>query len=61
MQKLTADINPLIDQFKKEKRGWNLFYDILDSTEVGIKEDDSFALALKEKAQALIDNCRINF
>jgi hypothetical protein len=59
IQKLTAGNNPLTEQYKKEKQGWNLFYDILDSTEVGIKENDPFALELKEKARAIIDNCRI--
>jgi len=60
VQKLTRT-NPLIEQFNKEKRGWDLFYDVLDSTEAGIKEDDPFALELKQKAVAIIDNCRVNF
>jgi hypothetical protein len=61
IKKLTAEINPLIDQYKKEKQGWNLFYDILDNMESGIKDTDPFALGLREKAKAIIHNCRINF
>lgn len=61
IRKLSADPNPLIAQFKKEKDGWDLFYDILDKLEAGIKEGDPFALELREKAKAIIDNCRINF
>ncbi|MBL7031847.1 MAG: hypothetical protein ISR97_01545 [Nitrospira sp.] len=61
VQKLTHGTNPLIEQFNKEKEGWNLFYDVLDSAEAGTKEGDPFALELKEKAAAIIDNCRISF
>jgi hypothetical protein len=61
IQKLTADANPLIDQFNKEKLGWDLFYNVLDSTEAGLKEGDPFALELRKKARTIIDNCRINF
>ncbi len=58
IQKLTRT-NFLIDQFNKERQGWDLFYDALDNTEAGIKVGDSFALELKDKAAAIIDNCRI--
>lgn len=61
IQKLTADTNPLIDQFNNEKKGWDLFYDALDNTETGINKGDQFTLELKKKASAIIDNCRINF
>lgn len=60
VQKLSRT-NPLVEQFNKEKRGWDLFYNALDSIEAGIKGDDPFALELKAKAVAIIDNCRINF
>ncbi|GBE41716.1 hypothetical protein BMS3Bbin09_01624 [bacterium BMS3Bbin09] len=53
--------NSLVEQFNNEKKGWDLFYDALDNTESGIKKGDPFALELKEKAAAIIDNCRINF
>jgi hypothetical protein len=61
VQNLTQDPNPLIEQFKKEKQGWDIFYNVLDSTEDRIKEGDPFALEIKEKAAAIIENCRINF
>lgn len=61
IQQLTSKPNPLADQFSKEKRGWDLFYNILDKAEEEIKRGDSFALMQREKAMTLIDNCRINF
>ncbi len=59
IQKLTRKPNPLIEQFRKEKQGWNLFYDILDSVEKGLKKGDAFAIELQKKAKSLIKECKI--
>jgi hypothetical protein len=61
IQHLTRKPNPLIAKFQEEKEGWDLFYDILDNVETCIKKGDTFALKLKEKAEALIEGCKINF
>jgi hypothetical protein len=53
--------SPLAEQYKKEKKGWNMFYDILEEAELGINKGDSFASELKEKAKDIIKNCKINF
>jgi hypothetical protein len=60
MMELSEEPNPLIAQFKKEKQGWDLFYDTLDEIEVGLAHGDTFALKLQEKARSLIHGCRIN-
>lgn len=59
IQKLTKEPCPLIEQFKKEQGGWKAFYDILDTLERSIKEDDSYALELKERAISIVNDCRI--
>jgi hypothetical protein len=61
IQFLNKDTNPLIDQLRDEREGWSLFYHILDNVEKGLKTDDAFYLTLKEKAEDLINDCKINF
>jgi hypothetical protein len=60
MRFLSAEPNPLIDDYRKEKRVWNLYYDLLDRIEKGIKDGDSFALGLRDRAAALAAGCRIS-
>jgi hypothetical protein len=58
---INQEPRPLAEQYKKEKQGWNMFYDILDEAEQGINKEDQFAFELQEKARDLIKNCKINF
>ena len=51
----------LIEKFQAEKKGWKLFYDILEITGEKLEQKDKFALELKKKAEALVRGCRINF
>ncbi len=59
IQKLVRKPNPLIEHFLREKQGWNLYYDILDTIERDLKKGDAFAIALQEKAQSLVKGCKI--
>ncbi len=61
IQHLTKTPGHLTEKFQKEKNGWNLFYDILDSAENGLKNNDKFAVDLQKKAQRLLKNCKVNF
>lgn len=62
IQKLTGDTtNPLLEQFCREKKGWNLFYKILDVAEKNLKKQDTFAIKLQNKAKSLIKTCKISF
>jgi len=49
----------LKEQYNKERMGWNLYYDILDSLEQGLKYRDPFTIDLKKKAEDIIHQCRI--
>lgn len=46
-------------QYESERRGWNLYYDVLDAVEEAIERGDDCALALRTMAQDIIDECRI--
>ena len=47
-------------QYKRERRGWNLYYDILEAVEQALQRKDPFALELQKKAQAIIQECKIS-
>ncbi len=53
------DGRSLGEKYEREKTAWDLYYDILDHLESGIKSGDAFALELREKAQRLIDGTRL--
>lgn len=61
IQNLVKEPNPLVEQFRKERMGWNLFYEILDIAESEIGRGVPFVLEVKERATALIKGCKINF
>ncbi len=58
---LTRVPNPLISQFQKEKHGWDLYYDLLDRAEAGIRGNDKGAVEIKQRALSLIQSCKVNF
>ena len=51
--------NPLIGKYRREKEGWDLFYDLLDHLEAALAKKDPFALKLKEQTRKVIKDCRI--
>ncbi len=46
--------------YERERRGWELYYDILDVLEEKLASGDEFALTLREKAREIIGDCRLN-
>jgi hypothetical protein len=61
IRKLHKEPNPLIEQYRKEKKTWDVFYDILDIVEEKIKDGDTFAIDLQKKAVSIMEDCRIVF
>jgi hypothetical protein len=61
MSYLNKNPNPLVELYKKEKSGWNMFYDILDKAESSIINEDAFAFELRNKASSIIKSCKISF
>ena len=56
---LRKNPNPLMEKFRREKEGWDLFYNLLDRLEKGLAQGDAFALKLRERARNLINDCRV--
>lgn len=46
--------------YKKERSGWDLFYDTISAVEAAIRKEDGFALDLQKKAETIIKNCAIS-
>jgi hypothetical protein len=61
--KVIKELSNRPDSLKKrylaEKKAWNLYYDILDRIENGLREGDPFALDMSERAEKLIRDCEI--
>jgi hypothetical protein len=57
----TGSPNSLVEQYQREQRGWELYYDILDVLENALQQNDTFAFELQQKAQNLVESCRILF
>jgi hypothetical protein len=51
--------NPLIEKYRQEKEGWDLFYDLLDHLEEDLEQGDAFALNLRDRARKLVEDCRV--
>ena len=51
--------NPLIEKYRQEKEGWDLFYDLLDHLEEDLEQGDAFALNLRDRARELVEDCRV--
>jgi hypothetical protein len=61
VKELNREPNPLKERFERERKGWDLYYEILDRLEEGIERADPFAVDLKQKAMALVDDCKVSF
>jgi hypothetical protein len=45
--------------YRGEREGWDLFYDTLDALEKAIDSGDTFAVRLREKAGAIVNECAL--
>jgi hypothetical protein len=61
INELSDNPSLLIEEFHKEKRAWDIFYDILEMAEKKINEAEPFALEIRERAVSIVDDCKINF
>jgi hypothetical protein len=59
IEKLRAAGEPLKERVRREKDGWNLYYDTLDRVEEAYKEGDPSASALVEKARDVVRACAL--
>ena len=59
IDELNQTPNPLIEKYRQEKEGWDLFYDLLDHLEEALAKGDAFALNLRDRARKLVEDCRV--
>ena len=46
---------------KKERLGWDLYYDTLSAIEEALDQEEEFALTLRKRAREIIEGCFIRF
>ena len=46
-------------RFSREKQGWNLYYDVLDSLEKELRQKGEYARTIQDRARGILSNCRI--
>ncbi len=51
--------SPLRQQYEKERRSWELYYDTLVALEKALKRQNDFAMKLKREAKRIVDECQI--
>ena len=56
---LNRDMNPLIEKYRREKEGWDHFYDVLENLEKALAQGDAFALDLRDRARKMAEGCRL--
>ncbi|MBW1697016.1 MAG: hypothetical protein JRH18_13285 [Deltaproteobacteria bacterium] len=50
----------LKQHYEREQRGWNLYYDTLEALREALKREDEFAVRLKQKTRAILDQCLLS-
>jgi len=50
----------LLKTYKRERRGWDLYYDTLSAIESALKDKDAFAVTLRYRARKTVAGCHIS-
>ena len=53
------DENGLKQRYEREKKAWDIYYDILDQVENALRNGDQFAIELRERAKKLVHNAGV--
>ncbi len=57
---IQGDPSDLQKTYEREKAGWQLFYQALESVEKALQSDEEWAIEVKQITQAIVENCRVN-
>ena len=49
----------LLPQWKREKEGWDLYYDVVERIEISLSRSEAFAGKLRQRFQWLAQNCKL--
>jgi hypothetical protein len=55
----TLDRSRVRDHVRRERAGWDTFFDALDALEAGIRQGDPRALALRDRGREIVSACRV--
>jgi len=55
-----GDESQLAQAYRRERRGWELFYQVLDQLQAGVQQGDAFALARQRQARQWVTSCAVN-
>ena len=55
----TGNASRLRDLVRRERRGWDVYFDALDALEAGIRVGDPRALALGRRGREIVASCRV--
>jgi len=54
-----GDGNGLKERYERERKAWDLYYDILDKIENALRKGDPFAIELKKRAKIIVNNASV--
>ena len=57
---IQGDPSDLQKTYEREKAGWQLFYQALESVEKAVQAGEDWALEVREITQKIVENCRVN-
>jgi hypothetical protein len=60
IEKIESEDNILLQKYINERKGWHLFYDILDIAETQINANDEWMVDIKSKAEKILLSSKIN-
>jgi hypothetical protein len=47
-------------EYRNERAGWEIYYDILTACRSALEKKDPFAISLREKAEEIVNNTHLN-
>ena len=56
---IQGENSELRQQYERERKGWNLYYDTLDALEDALSKNDAFAKSLQDRAADIISQCAL--
>jgi hypothetical protein len=51
--------NEISEQYRREKKGWELYFDVLEKCKAALNKQDKFALKLRKTARQIVSMCHI--
>ncbi|ESA35827.1 hypothetical protein N836_09880 [Leptolyngbya sp. Heron Island J] len=57
---IQGEPSELQQTYEREKAGWQLFYQALETSEKALQAGEDWALEVQKATQAIVENCRVN-